>query len=339
MSKRKRLSPPMAMLVSAPVPEGADPVAPSPLGSGPRRRSAPIADVAAESAAVAALEEVSRSMEAAREEGRMVLSVPLESIVTDHLARDRIAAEGEDMQSLRDSLRARGQQTPIEVMRLEGGRYGLISGWRRCLALRQLFEEASDERFATVLVLLRRPEQTQDAYLAMVEENEIRADLSHYERARIVVKAVEQGVFVDDRSALRGLFGAASRSKRSKIGSFLSVVRALDSTLRHPQALGERLGLALAKALEMPGTTERLVEALEAQACDSAETEQSVLQGALTAQVSGSEPKLRSEGREGAQEIAKGVWLRQGRGGVLTLEGLNDDLRGRMVAWLRAELG
>ena len=46
----------------------------------------------------------------------------------------------------------------------------------------------------------------EDAYVAMVEENEIRVGLSFYERARIAAKSVEAGVYPDDRAALRALF-------------------------------------------------------------------------------------------------------------------------------------
>ena len=51
----------------------------------------------------------------------------------------------------------------------------------------------------------------------MVEENEIRADLSFFERARIVRRAVEGGVFGSEKQALQSLFSAASYAKRSKI--------------------------------------------------------------------------------------------------------------------------
>ena len=50
----------------------------------------------------------------------------------------------------------------------------------------------------------------------MVEENEIRVGLSYYERARIVAKAVAQGVFETEKQALQRLFHTASRPKRSK---------------------------------------------------------------------------------------------------------------------------
>ena len=105
------------------------------------------------------------------------------------------------MASLRESLRLHGQRTPIEVTPLvaEGHGaalpYGLISGWRRLQALKALHAATGEPRFATVQALVRRPETAADAYVTMVEENEIRLGLSHYERARVAALATARGVF------------------------------------------------------------------------------------------------------------------------------------------------
>ncbi|EIE48953.1 hypothetical protein AL036_19975 [Salipiger aestuarii] len=329
MSKRKRLSPP-AFLPEGAAPAAHDTPADAFPGLAPRRRSAPIADVAADSSAVAALEEISRTMSEAREGGRMVLELPLEAVDLDHLVRDRLPVEDEDMAALRDSLRARGQQMPIEVTRLADGRYGLISGWRRCHALRQLARDTGEARFSTVLALLRRPEQTSGAYLAMVEENEIRAALCHYERARIVVKAVEQGVFGSDREGLAVLFGSASRAKRSKIGSFVGIVRALDGDLQFPRALGERLGLSLAKALEdRPALAEGLGGLLAGSA--TPEEEQARLRAALE-----DRPAPAKAPAAQVDTPAPGIKVTRKASGAITLGGAGVDaaLHARLLAWL-----
>ncbi|WP_168798082.1 ParB/RepB/Spo0J family partition protein [Pacificoceanicola onchidii] len=208
----------------------------------------PIANVAAESASTAAIEAMASELAEARESGRMILRIPVDQIDMGHLVRDRTAVNEEDMEALTTSLQKRGQQTPIEVTPLGDGRYGLISGWRRCKAIARLRDwEVGD---GMVLALERRPEGAAEAYQAMVEENEIRADLSYFERARIVAVAVNQGVFETKRAALQGLFGTASRPKRSKIGSFITVVEHLDGHLKFPEAIGERLGLRLSRQLE-----------------------------------------------------------------------------------------
>lgn len=241
MAKRKRLTPANPSYLDTPPALETKSMFATP-------RNAPIADVARDASSTAALNELSESLARARDEGRMVVELPLEQIVMDHLVRDRLVVEESEMHTLMSSLRSRGQQTPVEVMQLSDGRYGLISGWRRCRAL-ALIGEQDGTAAPSVLALLRKPEEASDAYLAMVEENEIRVDLSYFERARIVAKAVEEGVFGSERTALQMLFRSASRAKRSKIGSFLPVVRALDGVLRYPHALSERLGLGLATAL------------------------------------------------------------------------------------------
>ena len=229
--------------------------------------SAPIAQVAAEAAAGAALEEMAETLRAAREEGRFVLDLPLTEIALDHLVRDRILTEDEEMAALKESIRLHGQRTPIEVTLLgrEAGTlpYGLVSGWRRLTALAALYTETGEPRFARVRALVLRPESAEAAYVAMVEENEIRVGLSQYERARIAARATERGVFPDIEAALRALFATASRPKRSRIRAFLEIYDALDSALRFPQAIPERLGLRLVERLregQGPCIAARLVE-------------------------------------------------------------------------------
>lgn len=333
MAKRRRLTPFGAGFEDADLPPDAD-VAPGPV------MRPPIADMAGAAAATAALEEMAASLHQARESGRMVLALPLGQIDAGYLVRDRISADPEEMAALVESLRARGQQTPIEVVQLAPDRFGLISGWRRLKALRQLAAETADPRFATVLALLRRPDQASDAYVAMVEENEIRVGLSFYERARIVAKAVEAGVYPDDRAALRGLFGAASRPKRSKIGSFLAVVRALDGALRFPEAIGERLGLQLAQTLEADGAlVGRLRPALETADPADAQAEQALIARLIAAPAGASAKPARPAAPENyARELVPGLHLRAAEGRML-LEGdkVTEDLLVRLVAWLQSQ--
>ena len=117
-----------------------------------------------------------------------------------------------------------------------------------------------------------------EAYVAMVEENEIRVGLSYYERARIAMKSVEQGVYPDLKTALNTLFENVSRAKRSKIKSFTRLVATLDGALSFPAHIGERLGLELAKRLEEePGLGERLRGRLAEAGPANAEEEQRIL--------------------------------------------------------------
>ncbi|QEW24010.1 Plasmid partitioning protein ParB (plasmid) [Marinibacterium anthonyi] len=279
MAKRKRLTPAQGDYLSAPT------LSPS-TGLGP----VPIASVAGEAASVAALAELSSALQSARDEGRLIEALPIDSIAAGHLVRDRIQLDEDEMGALIASLRARGQQTPVEVVKVGSGRYGLISGWRRLTALRRLHEETGEARFATVRALVIAPESAEAAYVAMVEENEIRANLSHYERARIAHRAVAEGVFDSPRAALQGLYGSVTRSKRSKIGSFIGLVEALDGDLRYPWAISEKLGLALVKLLEDGGAEDLRARLAQANP-QSAEAEIAVLQAALAPAVAPPAPK------------------------------------------------
>lgn len=313
MARRKRLTAPNPDYLAPPLETGAM----APLGVAPTSiRRAPVAQVARDSAATAALEELSDTLHRAREEGRMVLRLPLGSVVADYLVRDRIRGDDEAMEALCASIAARGQQTPIEVTRLEGDRYGLISGWRRLTALKRLAAMQPGAEFDTVLALLRRPGDSAESYLAMVEENEIRVGLSHYERARIAMRAVETGVFSDPDDALLWLYASASRAKRSKIRSFLGLVAALDGALRFPEAIGERLGLKLAAALEADAALgPRLRGALESAAPQSAEAEKTCIETALRG------PDEAHPAATESEELRPGVFLTRSRGDRIMLSG------------------
>ncbi len=350
MAKRKRLIPPSGAETGSDIAEndlsGALEVKaylrPG-LGAGSGGDGPPIARVVAESSAEAALAEVTQAMAEARASGRLVQALPLAAIETDHLVRDRIALDEEELSHLIASIREHGQRMPIEVSDLGGGRYGLISGWRRVQALRRLADEPEGSKFGTVLALLRRPKDAPEAYVAMVEENEVRHGLSYYERARIAARSVDLGVFGTEKQALQQLFSAASRARRSKIGSFLTIVRALDDALRFPAAIPERLGLALAKRLEdEPEEGRALAHALKSDPAPDAAGELARL-GAFATPKSGSnkaEKALSARKPSPPLELRRGVFL-QVSGGftkpVLTLSGpaVGPDFRERLEAWLK----
>lgn len=281
MAKRKRLTPAQPDYL-APAPEHK-----SALGdvlSSP----APIAQVASDAAAQAALSELSAVLKEARNDGRLIERIDLGQIDETHLVRDRLEQDEDEMGALMASLRARGQQTPIEVVQLadrpDGKTHGLISGWRRLSALKRLYDMTSEPEFATIKALVIQPDSVREAYVAMVEENEIRVNLSHYERARIAVRALRGGVYPNQKLALQGLFGNATRAKRSKIGSFVTLVEALDAVLMFPVAINEKLGLALVREITRdPDFTNSLISHLRAGDRDSPLGELRILSAAVTA--------------------------------------------------------
>lgn len=339
MAKRRRLVPSAfgaAESVSDRAETALEPAAPAagraPLSPG--LAAPPIARVAAETAAEAALAELSQAMAQARAEGRLVQALPLAAVEPDHLLRDRIATDEEELAHLIASIRDHGQRNPIEVTELAPGRYGLISGWRRLKALARLQAETGEARFGSVLALLRRPETAAAAYVAMIEENEVRQGLSYYERARVAARAADLGVFADEKQALQRLFSAASRARRSKIGSFVTLYRALDAGLCFPSAIPERLGLALAQRIAAaPEEAAALCAGLQADPPASAAAEQARLARFAAG------PRAAPARREVRRELRPGLFLAahgSGAGRVLALSGPGVDaaFRARLEAWL-----
>lgn len=346
MAKRKRLTLPGEMEEGTLPPE---PYAAGPLTRAPETKAmypfgvapAPISREAADAAAMAALRELAEEVSNARAEGRFVQALPLDQVDEGWLVRDRVSVDAEALSGLTESLRTHGQRMAIEVVDHGVGampRYGLISGWRRLSALRALHAETGEARFATVLAVLRRPETAGDAYVAMVEENEIRAGLSYYERARIAAKAVEAGVFPSPKLALQRLYANASRARRSKIGSFLSLYSALGDALHFPEAIPERLGLALAMRVEAePDFAANLTAGLARAAPADATAELTALNLALKPVVTGQEDTL-AHSVKNSHETPDSVTLNFRNGEIrLSGPGVDAGLKGRLETWLKGQ--
>lgn len=233
---------------------------------GPGRAVAPIAQVAAESAAQAPVTSTEARAEQARlqseadrlhraeAEGLLMAELPLADIEADALVRDRSVLDEAEMDELRLSIAAHGLRLPIEVFDLaepeqDGPRYGLVSGYRRLLATRALLDLTGQDRYQTIRAVIRPRQQADAAFVAMVEENEVRAELSQFERGRIAVIAAQQGAFVNVEEAVNRLFATASKAKRSKVRSFAMIFEELGDMLIFPENLSEKRGLRLAGAL------------------------------------------------------------------------------------------
>jgi ParB family chromosome partitioning protein len=192
-----------------------------------------------------------------------VTLIPLDAIEAEALPRDRTSVEPEALSELQSSILASGLRQPIEVFAAapepgdapgdDGPRYGLISGYRRLAAFRAL-ASGSDPRFALIPAFVRRPEGVAEALADMIAENEIRADLSPWEKGRIVVEARDQGLFPTLDDAVAKLYPALDRFKRNRIRAVADVVDAIGyDTLNKPEALSQaqllRLGTALRAGL------------------------------------------------------------------------------------------
>lgn len=355
MAKRRRLTPAQSDYLANPAMLETKSALRPGLPSGAQ---SPIAQVAGDASTIAAFQEVSDYLAAARSEGRLIQRLPLHAIKLGYLIRDRLDIHEEDLGHLIESIRLNGQRSPIEVTEVDHGQYGLISGFRRMAALKRLHEETGEDRYGHVLALVRHPDTAEDAYVAMVEENEVRLGLSYYERARIAAKAVSLGVFNSEKAALQRLFASASRARRSKIGSFLTIYHRLDHSLRFPSALPERLGLALAKLIDQsPSQIDALQDDLRQHPVSSAVEELERLSAAVEKQSLNAvlEPVLAQVASTGLppvsaspsakpslimEEIRPGVFLKVEGGWLkpqLTLSGPNvgPEFRERLLYWLQ----
>ena len=127
---------------------------------------------------------------------------------------------------------------PIEIFAIKNapGRYALISGHRRLTVFRRLQAlGANPEKYATIPAFIRRPASIEAAFAAMVEENEIRAELSPWERGRIAVAARDAGVFPTIDAAVETLFASGSAIKRRRLRTLASLVETMDGVPRRPR--------------------------------------------------------------------------------------------------------
>lgn len=302
-----------------------------------RPMSAPIAQVAAEAAGQYQIgtpemrrdEAQAAAYRVAEGEGRLIKQLSVHEIEAMSMQRDRTVMDGEALEELEYSIREHGLRLPIEVYPLKevsaGKRYGLLSGYRRLIAQQNVYLKTGDESFAQIKAVLRDPDQMGGAFVAMVEENEIRQDLSHYERGRISAIAAQQGAFASTEDAVAEMFAAASKGKRSKIRSFAMIFEELGDVLRFPEGLREKDGLRLAQALRGGGEA-RLREALGAagQGTDAA-SEWALIEAVLNAQTA--EPQDPKRGGRPRVNTRKTTWsstdtLRTSTG--VTLRGESD---------------
>ncbi len=345
MARRRRLEAPGAEeLADLEAGFAAKPL-PDRLGSDRTGLVAPIAQIAGEIARAAEPLDVEKRVSMARdsvdavawrqavEQGRVITDLPLDQIDLDHMMRDRIVVEATELEELKTSIVANGLRLPIEVMLLADGRYGLVSGWRRVTVLRQL-QDQDPAAWATIKAIIRPPYEAAALYTAMVEENELRSQVTPYERGRIAVVAASLGAFPDTEAAIETIFAAASKAKRSKIRSFAHVHDELGDMLQFPTDLSERNGLRLAYALR-EGYAPQLRAALRGSTRGGPALEWALLEPIVAAAEAverspdqGGRPRARfARSSRAPEDLANGVSMER----VLHEDGYSIRLRGTVV--------
>lgn len=195
---------------------------------------------------------------AAQQDGRVLRRIPLAAVRTDSLPRDRMAlqavSQSDEMEELKGSIRARGQREAIEVWvaddDVEPAEYHLKTGWRRVEALRQLHAETGDEQFALVLARVTRGDR-ESHYVAMVEENAIREDVSFAEMANVAIQLARDPLtaVTDIEDAVNRLYGALHKVKRSNIRRFVELLQAVGDLLPAPSNIPKNLGAEVARVV------------------------------------------------------------------------------------------
>lgn len=301
----------------------------------------PIAQVAAESASLSGMAAIGDRVAMARDtadaerwrtldgSGMGVQLVALEEIDAEYLRRDRLIEDEDAQAELINSIRSHGLRSPIELVETATG-FGLISGQRRLRAFQMLL--ATDQSFLRIPAFVRSHETSASAYVSMIEENEVRANLTHYERGRIAVLAAQQGVFASVEAAVDVLFETASKSKRSKIRSFATVHEAFGDLLRFPTEISERLGLRVAAAIRNGGQ-EAIRQGLDRADATSASAEAKVLEAGIV-----TSPRVEAPAKGGRPTEVEHLPIRLLQGGgtlsarvskqrlVLELRGLDVDV-------------
>lgn len=216
--------------------------------------------------------------------------IPLPEIDAQALPRDRLSLEDRPLGELIDSITVDGLRMPVEVWELsqpretESGppqRYGLISGFRRLAAFRKLWHEGADPPFAAIPAFLRQPRSVGHAMAQMVGENELRVQISPWERARILSHAVDEGIFDNVDQAVAALYPLSDRFKRARLRLMVPVAEALEGLLTTPEQLSQNQLLKLAAGYAA-GLGEVIETALTESRARTLEAQWQVLKGALS---------------------------------------------------------
>lgn len=180
--------------------------------------------------------------------------IALAEIDAHALIRDRASISPEALEELEGSVLRHGLRMPVEVYEIdgqdEGVRYGLISGLRRLTVFRRLHERTGRPEFASIPAFVRAPGSIAAAMAAMVEENEIRAEISPYERGRIAMLARDNGFFPTIEEAVEKLYPGASSQKRSRLRALARLAEEVEGYLTAPELLSQAQALRLARACQ-----------------------------------------------------------------------------------------
>ncbi len=221
-----------------------------------------------------------------------ITDLPITSIDAEALPRDRFHVDEEALATLNRSILFDGLRQPIEVFPLEGDLpYGLISGYRRLSVYRTLAALRANGDYTTIPCFIRTPASIPAAMAAMVTENEVRTDVTPWEKATLILESVRLDYFATPDAALQTLYPHATPTNRSRLRAVVSVVEALGDILNDGPSYSLRQLLRISGALRA-GFAPLIEVALRESPEKSAATQWALMQNILTeAELSLSEPQ------------------------------------------------
>ena len=171
-----------------------------------------------------------------------ITQIPTAEILDQALLRDRAHLDTDALEDLAASIHRDGLRQPIEVWTLsqptETHRYGLISGLRRLTATR-LLNTRNPNTHTTIPAFLRTPASIPDAMAQMIAENEIRENLTPWERGLTLATAVAQDLFPTIDAAIAALHPTASKQKRTRLRTLALVAEELEDAFTTPELLSQ----------------------------------------------------------------------------------------------------
>lgn len=235
-------------------------------------------------------------------QGLIVDLIDLTAIRTTKLARDRSASRDPDLDELKESIQAIGLSNPIRI-EADGEAWQLVQGFRRLTAYRELHAETGDDRYARIPAgIMAQGETIEGLYRRMVDENLVRRDISFAEMAALALRYAEDDStdVVDVEQAISVLYASAARQKRVYIRHFATMLAAVGSRLKFPEAIPRALGLQLEKRISNEqGAAARIRAALGAGMASTPDAELEILRK----QADANPPK--STAKSGATDAAK----------------------------------
>jgi ParB family transcriptional regulator, chromosome partitioning protein len=276
----------------------------------------------------------------AKAHGRLILEIDPKKIrataFKNRHERSLLASDPEFL-SLKESLRADGQDIPIRVRPAKDAlphEFEIVSGHRRHAACLELDAETPNG-FPILAIVDAEAADQRTLVLKMYRENEERADLSPFEKGRMFARWLEVGIYTSQREV-----AAAVGQSESNLGKYLSLAALPAAVLA---AFGDERTLALGWA---PLLTQAL-KANESAVLKTAERLQhrqpkptpDVVFKALIAAAAG-KPQPRGTSREESVRIGGRIPLKVGVGRnriVLKLSHLDEatqkDLREELKDW------